>query len=141
MESEKAKMLKTLSETYSQLCGQTITPENVMDVVRNDLAAPHPPSDHSIPVIHIKHPKDPCHTVSSPNTSTLFPTCNSEEIVLPVTSDFTTQTKDNFGVQQSVSIAAEIPDGPSMENYWACVSEENGSNCSSEWNDFFAAEF
>ncbi|XP_048762102.1 uncharacterized protein LOC125670776 isoform X2 [Ostrea edulis] len=143
MESEKAKMLKILGETYSHICGQTITPENVMDVVRldiqNDPDVSHLQSDHNAPNIqNIKPPTDQCHAVISPNTSNFCP--SSEEITFPVTSDFTTQTKDIFAVQQLVNLGAEIPEGPNIENYLTCVSEENVSDCSNEWNEFFAAE-
>ncbi|XP_061182503.1 uncharacterized protein LOC133190834 [Saccostrea echinata] len=142
MESEKSKMLKTLSETYSQLNGNTITPENVMDIVNLGIQSGMEVSETSSESTTTNtqniqgHLDQSNQAIPAPMPNSLN---NSEEMNFHTTFDLTTQTENDHGVQQSANFMplASQQQQFETEHFLACIAEEHSMHCSGEWNELY----
>ncbi|XP_062604566.1 transcription factor kayak-like [Saccostrea cucullata] len=144
MESEKSKMLKTLSEKYSQLNGYIITPENVMDIVNlgvqsgieisettSESTTANTPNDQNNQE-HLDQSNQAIPATTPPNSVN-----NSGEMNFQTMFDFTTQTENDLGVQRSVNSTplASREEQFETEDFLACIPEEHSVHCWGEWND------
>ncbi|XP_062594964.1 transcription factor kayak-like [Saccostrea cucullata] len=146
MESEKSKMLKTLSEIYSQLNGHIITPENVMDIVNLGVQSEMEVTETSSENTTANNQNDQNNQEHLGQSNQVIPVTtppnsvnNSGEMNFQTMFDFTTQTEKDLGVHRSADSMplASREEQSETEDFLACIAEEHSVHCSGEWNDLY----